>query len=368
MPSQNSSDFVAKWLMKLNPFARITIVISGAILIHLSLGTYHTFGNMLPYMASFMRNYTDPTITVEQLVWIPTFQGCFPFAMVIGGYLSARLGPRTASFIGCLLMVSGVMLSFWTIQKSLLLFILTYGCMFGLGQGMAYVIAVACAINWAPEHVGFVSGVVAAGFGISSSIFTPIQTAIINPWNYKPNRDGYFLEKELMLRVPPVFLTLSIVYAIMQAIGLIVICDPPNTVYDLEPLMDEDEEPCKEVSMTTKQMLSSSTFYFLFIALFCSSFYGNMFYNLYKTYAETFIDDDMFMAFAFSVASIVNAIARIGWGILTDKTSFQASLSSATLLATTLLLTMPMTRTAGKWVYFLWVRFCFILYYQSYYC
>ncbi|VDL87831.1 unnamed protein product [Nippostrongylus brasiliensis] len=34
--------------------------------------------------------------------------------------------------------------------------------------------------------------------------------------------------------------------------------------------------------MRPKEMLSSSTFYFLFAALFCCSFYANMFYNLYK--------------------------------------------------------------------------------------
>lgn len=35
-------------------------------------------------------------------------------------------------------------------------------------------------------------------------------------------------------------------------------------------------------SFTPQQMLHSSTFYFLFVSLFCCSFYGNMFYNLYK--------------------------------------------------------------------------------------
>lgn len=30
---------------------------------------------MLPYMASYMRNNTDPNIDHEMLVWIPTFQG-----------------------------------------------------------------------------------------------------------------------------------------------------------------------------------------------------------------------------------------------------------------------------------------------------
>lgn len=97
-------DPVAKWLVQLPARTRISIVIAGAVLIHLSLGTYHTFGNMLPYMASYMRNKTDPSVTLQKLVWIPTFQGCFPFAMVIGGFLSAKMGPRKAAMLGCALM------------------------------------------------------------------------------------------------------------------------------------------------------------------------------------------------------------------------------------------------------------------------
>ncbi|KIH48300.1 hypothetical protein ANCDUO_21632, partial [Ancylostoma duodenale] len=78
-----------------------------------------------------------------------------------------------------------------------------------------------------------------------------------------------------------------------------------------------------ETSMRPREMLASSTFYFLFAALFCCSFYANMFYNLYKTFAETFIDDDFFLARAFAIGSTANAIARVGWGYLTDRTSFQ---------------------------------------------
>ncbi|PIO60878.1 hypothetical protein TELCIR_17615, partial [Teladorsagia circumcincta] len=82
-------------------------------------------------------------------------------------------------------------------------------------------------------------------------------------------------------------------------------------------------EQSSEWSMRPKQMLTSTTFYFLFIALFCSSFYANMFYNLYKTFAETFIEDDFFLARAFAIGSTANAIARVAWGYLVDRTSFQ---------------------------------------------
>uniref|UniRef100_A0A183DXS1 MFS domain-containing protein n=1 Tax=Gongylonema pulchrum TaxID=637853 RepID=A0A183DXS1_9BILA len=86
-----------------------------------------------------------------------------------------------------------------------LAFLVTYGIMFGFGQGIAYV------LTWAPEHVGLVSGIVAAGFGVSSSIFAPLQTIYINPSSYKPTAFG-------------------------QAVGLVVICNPPNPEEQSEAL------------------------------------------------------------------------------------------------------------------------------------
>uniref|UniRef100_A0A183BL18 MFS domain-containing protein n=1 Tax=Globodera pallida TaxID=36090 RepID=A0A183BL18_GLOPA len=410
---------------------------------------------MLPYMASYMRNFTDPTIKIEHLIWVPTFQGCFPLAMVIGGFLSKKMGPRLAATIGCFTMCFGVFLSSWTIQHSYYGFLFTYGLMFGLGQGIAYVIAVSCVINWAPQMVGLGSGIVAAGFGISSSIFAPIQTRIVNPTNVAANKDGYFNDQ---MRVPGLFTTLAIVYFFMQCIGLVFICDPPDefarrflaqdttslidmawlskkrshwlaanrspllssgwasakmglqrverfgryqysrlaTAADQQDNSDDDQRHKKDslpdneqltnsfptppnesdeaadddeleigkqgppVSLNTRQMLQSSTFYFLFISLFCCSFYGNFFYNLYKTFGETFIEDDFFLAIAFSLGSVANAIARVGWGLLTDRTSFQTSLCLATSLATVLLLTMPMTALSGRYVFLLWLVMMFV--------
>ncbi|WKY12148.1 hypothetical protein Q1695_003603 [Nippostrongylus brasiliensis] len=372
-------DVISRLIFRLPPLTRLVVVVTGAVLIHLTIGTYHTFGNMLPYMASYMRNYTDPTVRIEHFMWVPTFQGCFPFSMVIGGTLSLHVGPRSATLIGCTIATSAVALSYWSIKHSFLAFFVTYGLLFGLGQGIAYVTAVATVINWAPEKVGLVSGIVAAGFGVSSSIFAPIQTRLINPKNLPSTRDGYFLDKELLLRVPDVFLTLSLIYSVMQLIGLIVICDPPEKVpssgsvtrhrsisresrsssdSDLSDVFINDRS--NDLSMRPKEMLSSSTFYFLFAALFCCSFYANMFYNLYKTFAETFIDDDFFLAKAFAIGSVANAIARVAWGYLTDRTSFQVTVSVATCMAAALLLTMPITKDIGRCFFLAWLVGVFI--------
>jgi hypothetical protein len=49
-------------------------------------------------------------------------------------------------------------------------------------------------------------------------------------------------------------------------------------------------------------------------------------------------------------------MARVGWGLLTDKIGFQFALLLATSSATALLITMPLTFYMGKIAYLLWVR------------
>ncbi|MCP9262694.1 Oxalate:formate antiporter [Dirofilaria immitis] len=298
----------------------------------------------------------------------------FSFAMIIGGFMNAKLGLRLATSLGCAIMTTGVFLTYWTIKRSFLTFLVTYGIMFGFGQGIAYV------LTWAPKHVGFVSGIVAAGFGISSSIFAPLQTIYLNPLNHRPTVFAYFTDNDIIARVPSIFHTFAAVYGIMQAIGLIFICDPVDVNKQSEALQmqistsvwkwfDEVFES-KHISLyrDTKQYAYSRLRTF---SQESESLKEEM-VNLSEDYTslnplqmlqsirETFIDDDKFIAYAFSVASICNALARVGWGILADRTSFQVSLSYATFLATMLLLTMPLTPIGGKWIYSIWMNLMFI--------
>lgn len=48
-------DPVAEFLTKLPQNTRICIVITGAVLIHLSLGTYHTFGKVFQIFTPLLR-------------------------------------------------------------------------------------------------------------------------------------------------------------------------------------------------------------------------------------------------------------------------------------------------------------------------
>ena len=147
--------------------------------------------------------------------------------MFLGGWLERKIGPRFSTLIGGWIMSAGVLLSYFTIKISFWLLLLTYGVMFGVGVGIAYVVPLSCAMRWMPRWKGVVSGFIVAGFGLGALIFDQLQTQYINPHNINAI-DGYFIHREVLDRVPIIYLILGTTYAIMQFLGALLLSNPPD--------------------------------------------------------------------------------------------------------------------------------------------
>lgn len=212
---------------------QIALVVCSAFLVHLSLGTIYTYGNMVPYIVSYIRVYSyPPDLKTTSAPYILTFQIAGQgLTMFAGGYLERRFGPRLTTLAGGWLMSLGVLLTYFTIKVSYWLVVLTYGAVFGAGVGLAYIGPIVCVMRWLPKWKGISSGIVVAGFGLSALIFDLMQTLFINPRNLKPYMDEsgekHFDQEELLNRVPYVFLVLGATFAIMQLAGCIFLVNPP---------------------------------------------------------------------------------------------------------------------------------------------
>lgn len=74
--------------------------------------------------------------------------------------------------------------------KNLYLTVFTYGFLFGVGGGLKYSIGLMMGkrkliigMRWFPKKKGLVNGIVLAAYGISTTIFNPLITYIVNPKN-----------------------------------------------------------------------------------------------------------------------------------------------------------------------------------------
>ncbi|RUS90172.1 hypothetical protein EGW08_002051 [Elysia chlorotica] len=297
---------------------RGVLVVAGGILVHLSLGTLYTFGNLNPYLTSYMRwTGTAPNLKNTECTWVfaaaAIGQG---LVMSLSGLIQKKLGPRLTCLLGGWLMSFGVLVTYFTIEISFFLTVVTYGLLFGAGIGISYTMPLSCGMKWFPERKGLVNGLVVAGFGGGAFIFNQVQTAFINPDNLPAELD----------------------------VG------------------NESNVLCKGedvVNVGPLEMIKSKYFYMLWFIFLLNGQGINFVSTLYKAYGQTFIDDDNFLAVVGSFAAIFNAGGRIWWGFLADKTSFRVSMMVACACFTCLILTFQVTELQGREMFFLWVCLLF---------
>ena len=189
--------------------------------------------------------------------------------MFLGGWLERRLGPRLSTLTGSAVMVSGVLLSYFTVQYSFWLLLLTYGVVHGLGAGLAYTGPMVCAMRWFPKWKGLASGFIVSGNGLSALLFNVIQTVFINPGNAKPSYapyatdpdEKYFIDAGVLDRVPYSFLVMGVIDAAILLVASLFIFNPPESQENSKQCLPEDKgtavENSQELPLSEKCLSSS---------------------------------------------------------------------------------------------------------------
>ncbi|XP_033118248.1 uncharacterized MFS-type transporter YhjX-like [Anneissia japonica] len=390
------------------------LALVGGVLVHLTIGTIYTFGNMSPYITSYIRERSYPHDLRYQLViviYVLALAGQGS-TMILGGKLEKRFGPKYVSLGGGLIMSSGVLLSYFSIQKSFAWLAVTYGILFGIGIGITYVSPLVCALKWFPEKTGLVSGIIVAGFGGGAFIFNFVQTSYINPSNLSPNSsepgypdEKYFSEPSVLDKVPSVFLLLGFTYAVMQLIGSNLIGNPPvkdvyaaidsqyndETKLTLEETDDEntDDDIAKSEKNTSRspidfpdegeypkvdvrssglelqprEIIKTGAFWNLWFTFLVNGQAIVFISTLWKAFGQTFISDDHFLTYVGSFSAICNALGRIFWGQLADTFSYKTAMVVNCLSMMTFLMTLNLcSKVEGnKAMFFIWVCFLFFI-------
>ena len=127
--------------------------------------------------------FTKPLQTSLQ-VGLPALQITFSILIVLQtalsplqGFLIERFGPRWLLGIGALL--TGLSWVLASMAKTVIGLYLTYGLLGGIGTGIIYVGVVGLMVKWFPDRRGFVTGMVAAGYGFGAILTTfPIDAML----------------------------------------------------------------------------------------------------------------------------------------------------------------------------------------------
>lgn len=155
-------------MIETKPVANRTLIAAAAVIMQISLGAVYGYSVL-----------TTPIMNVggwSQTAVVAMFQTaifCLGLGCLIGGIWQDRAGPRTVALTGGIMYGLGFLLTAYGVtSRSILLIILGYGVVGGLGNGLAYITPVATLVKWFPDKRGVVTGLAVAGFGVGAMIMT----------------------------------------------------------------------------------------------------------------------------------------------------------------------------------------------------
>uniref|UniRef100_A0A7S2X974 Major facilitator superfamily (MFS) profile domain-containing protein n=1 Tax=Lotharella oceanica TaxID=641309 RepID=A0A7S2X974_9EUKA len=305
------------------------VVACAGFFMHLCLGTMYCWGAFTPYITSYLRKYNPHLTYNDTIIVFMLIPAAQTVGMPIGGTLMTKIGPRYTALIGCWIMAFGVFVS--AFATTVFQTTLTYGIIYGLGMGMAYMCPIACGFKWLPTYKGLLSGIVVTGFGLGGAIFNIIGAAICNPGNKAAN--PYFGD-DVADNVPRLYMTLGCIYAACTSIGALLLRDP--TAEDLRelriaaPQKDEEkplvpqERPGVEVAPV--DFLKDVRSYMLWVMMTLSTSSGVLVVSTYKTFGAIHGFSDQFLTIIGSLCLVFNGFGRLLYGYLNDKIGFQKTM------------------------------------------
>ena len=376
--------------------------VAGGFLLHLTLGTLYSIGNLNPYWASYMRAVhcdeayatceSDGGVTNTEMVWVlnaaTATQAC---TMFVGGGLQHRIGPRQTALLGGLIASAGVALSYIPLRSgSFVGLVLTAGVLFGVGVGIAYTPPMVLAMRWWPRQKGLINGIVVGGFGLGALIFDNVQTLYVNGADAKPTPGLYprvdvaqkYFTMAQVARTPALMLLLGAVYSALQLVGCSLLVVPPAELEQdpgsKQALMGsgggggEDDDrgdsagaaaavdphpallskspsascaggpPSRD--LTPREMIRQPRFWVLWGSFALNAFAISFTAGLFKVYGEDRLISDSFLGSVVGpLSSLFNAGARVFWGRMEDRYGFSRCMLAMQLLMAALMATWTLT-------------------------
>ena len=193
-----------------------------------------TFGNILPYLASYMASKDENSAEnydyyTDQATWIYVARAIFfVFGSVFGAKLAKLFGGRVAIMIGDIILSLCVGACYF-ITYSLEGMVFVYGATAAVGSGIAYIIPLSIAAKWFPEHQALASGIILSGYGVAGIVFSLVFTALINPNNIELDPETGFLNQDDVLNnVPSAFWKMALICSGMQLFSMLFINEAPD--------------------------------------------------------------------------------------------------------------------------------------------
>lgn len=182
---------------------RWAVLVFGCICM-LVMGICYTFSLFQPYIMNHF-GVDSASASLPYTIFIAVFcVGNF-----FGGVLQGKMNLKKVLVIGYVLMFAGWFLSAMLPSEMFWAMFITFGGLFGIGDGIVYNVIVSLMPKWFPDKKGLASGLTLAFLGVSATVFSPFVSRWLNAYGYKTS-----------------FIIVSIVYVAIGVFGTITMRAP----------------------------------------------------------------------------------------------------------------------------------------------
>ena len=289
------------------PSGRAAIVLWACALLNLSIGVLYAW--------SVIRSRLTAPINEAGFGWTESQAGLpfsvailvFSTAVVIGGRLQDKIGPRKVVTAGAILLGGGLILA-GIVGNSVPGIIIGFGAVAAAGMGLGYGCVTAPALKWYPPgKKGLVSGIIVGGFGLSAVGFAPLAAALLDNFG--------IAQTFIMLGAGNLVVSTTIAQFIKN----------PPAGYTPPVSASADKSKVAPLAPSTNyewhEMMKTKRFVMIFILFLLTSSVGLMIIGSVTRIAETQagISDSAILAGLVSFLALTNTLGRVAGGMMSDK-------------------------------------------------
>lgn len=266
----------------------------GGMLMNLALGTLYAWSVFVPPLEQefgWTRADTSWVYTIAIIAFALTFIGA--------GRLQDTKGPKICAFLGGALVSLGFFLS--SLTTSLFTLFIYFGVIVGVGNGFGYSTPTPVASKWFPDKRGLVIGLMVGAYGGGQAIFGTVASAYLLP-NY-----GWRATLQI----------LAAVFFVMTMVGTLLLKNPPAG-YRPKGWTPPAGATAGTTNFTTREMLRTPAFYFLWAAFAFGTTAGQMAISQLVPFARSAGLGATIATYSLVVTSLGNAGGRILSGWMSD--------------------------------------------------
>jgi len=312
----------------------------GGVLMNLALGSLYAWSVFVPPLEK------EFGWTRAQTSWVYTIAiVCFALTFIAAGRLQDVKGPRPCAFLGGLFVSAGFVPASFT--TSLTLLYVFYGVIVGIGNGFGYAAPMPVASKWFPDRRGLVVGLMVGGYGGGSAIFGTLASGYLVP----------------SLGWRATFQILGAVFFVMTMIGTLLLKNPPAdyAAPGARGTLGTRGVTRADADFTAREMLTTRTFYALWIAFCFGTTAGQMTISQLVPFTRAAGLGATVATLSLVVTSMSNAGGRILSGWLSDAVGRVRTLQIMILLSAFAMPALVLGR-ANVWTFYLFVALVYWCY------